>query len=165
MRRSPAHGQLRDRLVAVALATLGIDLVCAVLAFLFERHAAQTQITTFGSALFWTSTQLLTVSSQLQNPLTVPGRILDVLMEAYALTVVATLAGSVGAFMVRRAERDAEHALRGGSPAAAAIPIGSAAAERQREPQPADAEHGDRRPTPPAPPRRARNQTARSGCR
>jgi hypothetical protein len=31
--RTPTHGHLRDRLVAITLATAGIDLVCAVLAF------------------------------------------------------------------------------------------------------------------------------------
>lgn len=113
---TPAHGELRDRLVAMAVATLGVDLICAVLAFVFEHHAPNTEIKSLGSALFWTSTQLLTVSSQLQNPLTVPGRILDVAMEAYALTVVATLAGSIGAFLVKRAQRDADHAAAGAHP-------------------------------------------------
>ena len=32
----PTHGHLRDRLVAITLATVGFDLVCAVLAFLLE---------------------------------------------------------------------------------------------------------------------------------
>jgi hypothetical protein len=41
--------------------TAGVDLVCAILAFLFERHASETEIHTFGSAIFWTTTQLLTV--------------------------------------------------------------------------------------------------------
>jgi hypothetical protein len=104
---SPAHSELRDRVVAVALATVGIDLICAGLGFLFEHRVQGTQIRTFGSALFWSSTQLLTVSSQLPNPLTVPGRILDVAMEAYAITVVATLAASIGAFMIKRG-REAE---------------------------------------------------------
>jgi len=36
------------------------------------------------------------------NPLTAAGRILDVGMEAYAITVVAALAGSFGAFFHRR---------------------------------------------------------------
>ena len=31
---TPTHGRLRDRLVAVAAATVGFDIVCAVLAFL-----------------------------------------------------------------------------------------------------------------------------------
>jgi hypothetical protein len=105
------HGHLRDRLVAIAVATLVVDLACAALGLLFEHDAKQTQITSFGSALFWTSTQLLTVSSSLQNPISASGRLLDVAMEAYAITVVATLAGSIGAFMVKRA-RELEHDSR-----------------------------------------------------
>lgn len=96
------HGHLRDRLVGIALVTIGFDLICAVLAFVFEHHAKQTQILTFGSALFWTSTQLLTVSSSIMNPVSAPGRVLDVVMEIYAITVIASLAGSLGAFLVKR---------------------------------------------------------------
>jgi hypothetical protein len=100
--RTPTHGHLRDRLAAVALATLGVDLVCALIALLTEHHAPQTQIHSFGSAIFWTSTQLLTVSSSIQNPISTAGRVLDVVMEIYAITVVSTMAGSIGAFMVKR---------------------------------------------------------------
>jgi hypothetical protein len=106
---SPTHGHLRDRLVAIAVATIAIDLICAVLAFVFEHAAKQSEVRSFGSAIFWTSTQLLTVSSSIKNPISTPGRILDVAMEAYAITVVASLAGSIGAFMVKRA-RELEEA-------------------------------------------------------
>src|SRR6266576_807389 len=91
---TPTHQNLRDRIVAIAAATLVVDLLCAVLAFMAERHVKDTEIHTFGSAIFWTTTQLLTVSSQLRNPLSAGGRVLDVFMEAYAISVVATLAGS-----------------------------------------------------------------------
>ena len=101
---TPTHGRLRDRLVAVALATVGFDLVCAVLAFLFEQHQQQTQIKSLGSALFWTTTQMLTVSSSLQNPISFPARVLDVVMEIYAITVIASLAGALGAFLMKRGE-------------------------------------------------------------
>ncbi len=102
------HRHLRDRLVAIALATVGIDLACAVVAYYAERHVRGTEIHSFGSAIFWTSTQLLTVSSQLKNPLSAGGRVLDVFMEAYAITVVATLAGAFGAFFYKRGlEREA----------------------------------------------------------
>lgn len=100
--RTPTHGHLRDRLVAIAVATIGVDLICAVLALFFEHDAKQTQITSFGSSIFWTSTQLLTVSSSIQNPISTAGRVLDVAMEAYAITVIASLAGAIGAFMVKR---------------------------------------------------------------
>jgi hypothetical protein len=112
---TPTHGRLRDRLAGLAVATLAVDLACAILALLLEHDVRQTQITSFGSALFWTSTQLLTVSSSIQNPVSAGGRILDVAMEAYAITVVATLAGSIGAFMVKRAhelEHDVETEAR-----------------------------------------------------
>ena len=103
------HQHLRDRLVAIVVATAGVDLVCAVIAYFVERHVKDTEIHTFGSAIFWTSTQLLTVSSQLRNPLSAGGRVLDVFMEAYAITVVATLAGAFGAFFFRRGlEREGE---------------------------------------------------------
>jgi len=101
---SPTHRRLRDVLVAVALCSVAVDLLCALLAFLLEQHSRQTDIMTFGSALFWTSTQLLTVSSQLHNPLSVGGRILDVFMEIYAITVVASLAGAFGSFLQKRAQ-------------------------------------------------------------
>ena len=106
--RTPTHSRLRDRLVAIALATVGFDLVCGVLAFLFEHHQKQTQIESYGSALFWTTTQLLTVSSSVQSPISAPGRILDVGMEIYAITVIGSLAGALGAFLIKRGEeRDA----------------------------------------------------------
>jgi hypothetical protein len=105
------HVHLRERIVAIAALSIVVDLVCGGLVFVFERHAAGTDIKSIGSALFFSSTQLLTVSSSMANPLTTAGRVLDVLMEAYAITVVATLAGSFGAFFHRRsAERSAhEH--------------------------------------------------------
>jgi hypothetical protein len=98
------HRRLRDHLMTIAVATAGVDLLCAILAFLFERGSAQTEINTFGSAVFWTTTQLLTVSSQLKNPISAPGRVLDVFMEIYAITVIATLAGAIGSFLQKRGE-------------------------------------------------------------
>jgi hypothetical protein len=101
------HRRLRDHLLTIVVATVGIDLLCAIVAFVLERHSQQTEIKTFGSAAFWTTTQLLTVSSQIKNPISTGGRILDVFMEAYAITVIATLAGAIGSFLQKRgAEMD-----------------------------------------------------------
>ena len=101
---TPTHRRLRGHLVAIALATIGVDLFCAVIAFFFERHSTQTEIKTFGSALFWTSTQLLTVSSNIKNPVSAGGRVLDVFMEIYAITVIAMLAGAFGSFLQKRGQ-------------------------------------------------------------
>jgi hypothetical protein len=102
--RTPTHERLRDRLVAVTCVTAGADLIFSVLVFLLEHGRRGSEIDTFGSAVFWTSSQLLTVSSSMANPVSAGGRVLDVLMEAYAVTVVATLAGSMGAFLLKRGE-------------------------------------------------------------
>jgi hypothetical protein len=98
------HRRLRDHLVTIAIATAGVDLLCSVAAFLLERGSAETEIKTFGSAVFWTTTQLLTVSSSVKNPISAGGRVLDVLMEIYAITVIATLAGAMGSFLQKRGE-------------------------------------------------------------
>lgn len=99
---TPTHDHLRSRLTFALLATLALDALGSVLILKFEENADGTQIENLGDALFWTSTQLLTVSSQLPNPLTTPGRILDVFLQAWAISVVAILAGSFGAFFNRR---------------------------------------------------------------
>lgn len=109
------HEHLRSRISFVVVATLLLDAVASVLIFAFERHASGTKITNLGDALFWTSTQLLTVSSQLPNPISTPARVLDVFLQAYAITVVAVLAGSFGAFFHRRGlERDPPGIAPGG---------------------------------------------------
>lgn len=104
---TPTHAHLRSRILFLVVVTVVLDVVASVFVYLFERHAAGTEITTVGDSLFWTSTQLLTVSSQLPNPLSTPARVLDVFLQAYAISVVAVLAGSFGAFLHRRGlERD-----------------------------------------------------------
>ena len=90
--------------MTIAVATIGIDLICAALAFLLERHSQETEIKTFGSAVFWTTTQLLTVSSQIKNPISAGGRVLDVFMEIWAVSVIATLAGAFGSFLQKRGQ-------------------------------------------------------------
>ena len=104
---TPTHEHLRSRLVFLFVATIILDIVASVIVYLLERDADGTEITNLGDSLFWTSTQLLTVSSQLPNPISTPARVLDVFLQAYAISAVAILAGSFGAFFHRRGnERD-----------------------------------------------------------
>ena len=113
---TPTHGLLRNRIAAIGLATIVVDVIGTVLIYMFEHHAKSTEISTLGDSVFWVSTQLLTVSSQIQNPFTTGGRIVDVFLELYAITVVTTLAGSWGAFFHQRSkERKAQmgHAAPG----------------------------------------------------
>jgi hypothetical protein len=104
---TPTHEHLRARLAFVTVSTVVLDFVASLLILGFERDQDGSKITNFGDSLFWTSTQLLTVSSQLPNPISTPGRVLDVFLQAYAISVVAVLAGSFSAFFHRRSmERD-----------------------------------------------------------
>jgi hypothetical protein len=96
------HELLRSRLLFLFLATLMFDAVASVLILAFEHNAPGTEITNLGDAVFWTSTQLLTVSSQLRNPISTPARVLDIFLQAWAISAVAFLAGSFGAFFHRR---------------------------------------------------------------
>jgi hypothetical protein len=95
---TPAHRHLRSRLAALLVTTVVLDVAASVLVWRLERDQPGTAIHTLGDAAFWTSTQLLTVSSQLPNPLSTSARVLDVVLQAYAISVVAILAGSLGAF-------------------------------------------------------------------
>jgi len=101
---TPTHRRFREHLVTIAVVTIALDVVCAAAAYLLERHAPQTEIKTVGDAAFWTTTQLLTVSSSLKNPISAGGKILDVAMEIYAITVVGALAGAFGSFLQRRGQ-------------------------------------------------------------
>jgi hypothetical protein len=103
-------------------ATLALDLIASLLIFVFERHAAGTGITNIGDSLFWTSTQLLTVSSQLPNPISTPARILDVFLQAWAISAVAYMAGSFASFFHRRG---IEHDAAGVPPGVAGGPVES----------------------------------------
>jgi hypothetical protein len=69
-----------------------------VLVWTFERHARGTEIHGFGDALFFSTVQLLTISSQLKNPLTAAGRVVDVGLQVWAIVVVASIGGSFAAF-------------------------------------------------------------------
>jgi hypothetical protein len=99
---TPTHGLLRNRILVIAMITTVVDAIGSVLVYMFEHNAKGTEISTIGDSLFWVSCQLLTVSSQISNPFTTGGRIVDVFLELYAITVVTTLAGSWGAFFHRR---------------------------------------------------------------
>ena len=96
------HRRLLARLAIVLMATLAIDALGSVLVYLLERGADGTEITSFGDAVFFTTVQLLTVSSQLRNPLTPWGRVVDVLLEVWAVIVVAGSAGAIAAFFSDR---------------------------------------------------------------
>jgi hypothetical protein len=110
------HGRFLRWLAAVAIA---IDVVAAWLALTFER-GHPNDFHTYWAALFWTTTQLLTVSSQLPNPSSTGAHILDVVLQVLAISIVTSIAGSWAAFFHhRRHSAAASRAENGPSPSAA----------------------------------------------
>jgi hypothetical protein len=92
------HRRLTSRLFFVLLLTLVVDAIGTVLVYSFERNVGRTDIHTFFDAFFFTTVQLLTVSSQIKNPLTVMGRVIDIFLEVWAVVVVAGSAGAIASF-------------------------------------------------------------------
>ena len=92
------HRRLLARIFIALGLTLVVDAVATVVVWVFERHARGTEIHTLGDALFFSTVQLLTISSQLKNPLTAAGRIVDVSIEVWAIIVVASIGGSFASF-------------------------------------------------------------------
>jgi hypothetical protein len=94
------HRRLVARLVVALSLTLLVDAVGAILTYAFERHAQNGEIHSLGDAVFFSTVQLLTVSSQIKNPLTPWGRVVDVFLEVWALVVVTGVAGAFAAFFM-----------------------------------------------------------------
>jgi hypothetical protein len=93
------HHRLVARLLLILVGTVIIDAVGTILIFIAERHARGTDIHTLGNSFFFTTVQLLTVSSQIRNPFTTLGRAIDIGLEVWAVLVVAGSAGAFAAFL------------------------------------------------------------------
>ena len=92
------HRRLLARLTIALILTVVVDMIGAALEWYFEHGVSGGDIDGFADAMFFSTVQLLTVSSQIKNPLTAGGRIVDVFLEVWALFVVTTIAGSFAAF-------------------------------------------------------------------
>jgi hypothetical protein len=92
------HRRLLARLLIAFSLTLVVDLVGALLIWNWEGGLKGGDIHGFGDSLFFATVQLLTVSSQIKNPLTGIGKIVDVALELWAIGVVTALAGSFSSF-------------------------------------------------------------------
>ncbi len=95
--RNPRHSRelLSARLFFLVLSVAAFDLVAAGLFLWAEEAEPGTHVTNYGDALFWTSSQLTTVSSSLPNPLTTEGRILSVGLDVISITFISLLFGAM----------------------------------------------------------------------
>ena len=87
----------------------GVSVVAAIafaeLAFLFERSADNGIFGSFGDAVTWSFSAVLALQAE-PVPATIGGRITMLLAFAFGVVIVASLAGTIGAFLVdERRER------------------------------------------------------------
>ena len=92
------HRRLAARLVIALGLTLLVLAVGSVLIWIFESGQNGGQINGFGDAVFFVAVQLLTISSSITNPVTAAGKVIDVVLEAWAIFVVTAVAGSFASF-------------------------------------------------------------------
>jgi hypothetical protein len=93
------HRLLVFRMTVIFALTLVVDAIGTALVYFLERHGHGSGVHTLFDAFFFTTVQLLTVSSQLPNPVTTGGRIVDIFLEMWAVLVVAGSAGTFASFL------------------------------------------------------------------
>ena len=101
------HHVLRRRLLEALVLILVVDAVGTLLMWLFEDDAGRSAIHNPWDAFFFTTVQLLTVSSQMPNPVTTGGRIVDIVLELTALCLVSGIAGVFASFFLHLPEEPA----------------------------------------------------------
>ncbi len=92
------HRRLVARLILALISTGFVFVVGTLLIWAIETGKKGGQINGLGDAAFFTSVQLLSVSSSLPNPVTSAGKIIDVVLEGWAIFVVTAVAGSFATF-------------------------------------------------------------------
>jgi hypothetical protein len=92
------HRRLAARLVITLVLTLFVLAAGSVLIWISESGKKGGEIHGFGDAAFFTAVQLLSVSSSITNPVTAVGKVIDVVLEVWAIFVVTAVAGSFASF-------------------------------------------------------------------
>lgn len=90
-----ANELLLARVTVLAMLTVILVLAGAFVFYRLERSAPGSEVTTYGDALFWTSSQITTISSSLANPISTGGRIFAVLTDLASVAVVSLLFGTI----------------------------------------------------------------------
>ena len=94
------HRLLFVRLTFLLTLTFLIALIGTVAIYFLERHSRRTEINTVFDAFYFTTVQLLTVSSSLRNPVSPGGRIVNILFEIWGVAFVAGTAGTMATFLL-----------------------------------------------------------------
>ncbi|MBD0328821.1 MAG: ion transporter [Thermoleophilia bacterium] len=111
-----ARRLFRSRLGYLGATTVVVSVALAELAYIFERDRPDPAFDSFADALLWSFATVLALQGD-PVPGSVGGRIAMLAGFVFGLVVVASLAGTIGAFLVderrERAEQEDEAARRG----------------------------------------------------
>jgi hypothetical protein len=97
------HYHLRRRILIILGVTAVFAIVCTLVTYFTEHGAEGTEIHSLFDAFLFATSQLLTGSS-VANPTTDLGKVLELVFDLWAIFVVASLAGSFGAFFHARSK-------------------------------------------------------------
>jgi voltage-gated potassium channel len=101
-----ARGLLQGRLQFLLIVTVVVAFGSGQLILVLERGRAGA-ITSLGDALWWSFNAVI-AGTMVHEPVTLAGRLLSLMLSAYAIVVFASLAATIGAFFVEsRQERAA----------------------------------------------------------
>jgi hypothetical protein len=98
VKREERHRRLLARLILAFALTIVVFAIGTVLIWAIEAGQPGGDIHGLGDAAFFTTVQLLTVSSSAKNPLTSAGKIIDIGLEVWAIFVITAVAGSFASF-------------------------------------------------------------------
>ena len=97
---SERHRRLLARVIIALCLSVVVDLVCSTLMWSYESGLQGSNIHGFGDAVFFSTAQIVTVSSSYKNPVTNAGQIVDVVIEVWGIFVVTAIAGSFASFFM-----------------------------------------------------------------
>jgi voltage-gated potassium channel len=97
---SERHRRLLARVIIAFGLSAVVDAVCATLLWSYESGLKGSNIHGFGDAIFFSTAQIVTVSSSFKNPVTHSGQIVDAVLELWGIFVVTAIAGSFASFFM-----------------------------------------------------------------
>ena len=97
---SERHRRLLARVIIALCLSVVVDLICSTLMWSYESGLKGSSIRGFGDAVFFSTAQIVTVSSSYKNPVTNAGQIVDVVIEVWGIFVVTAIAGSFASFFM-----------------------------------------------------------------
>ncbi|MFI5686213.1 potassium channel family protein [Streptomyces sp. NPDC051636] len=114
-RQGEPRMSLQGRVMLYAgLSAVLLGFAAALSVYRFERADPQTTVRTFGDALWWAVSTLSTTGYGDVAPVTLPGRLVAVVLMGCGLALLGAVAGSFSSWLMERFARDGD----GGGPPA-----------------------------------------------